>query len=331
MQTIQFLLLHSLLKVYLRKDDIMNFFIVDDDEVVRSMIKEIIEDYDLGKVVGESEDGSYINIDILTFKKVDILIIDLLMPIKDGIQTVQDLGPSFDFKIIMLSQVEDKKIIGDAYSLNIEYYITKPINRLEVIKVIEKVSNNIKLQRSIKDIQKTISILGLEKSKKIDKKSTVQKNIIECGEFILTDLGMISENGSNDIIDILQYLSDYYRENSFKRDFPSLKDLFTNTAIKRLGGSYTKENLQKEFKASEQRVRRAIFQSLSYIASLGLTDYSNTKFEEYSSKFFDFTEVRKRMLELQNEIHSSMSHIRINTKKFVKVFYMEAKKSSKNI
>ena len=144
MQTIQFLLLHSLLKVYLRKDDIMNFFIVDDDEVVRSMIKEIIEDYDLGKVVGESEDGSYINTDILTFKKVDILIIDLLMPIKDGIQTVQDLGPSFDFKIIMLSQVEDKKIIGDAYSLNIEYYITKPINRLEVIKVIEKVSNNIK-------------------------------------------------------------------------------------------------------------------------------------------------------------------------------------------
>ncbi|WP_341465738.1 DNA-binding domain-containing protein [Clostridium pasteurianum] len=41
--------------------------------------------------------------------------------------------------------------------------------------------------------------------------------------------------------------------------------------------------------------------------------------------FFDFTEVRKKMMELENEILNS--HIRINTKKFIKVLYMESKKT----
>ncbi|WP_341465735.1 DNA-binding domain-containing protein [Clostridium pasteurianum] len=44
--------------------------------------------------------------------------------------------------------------------------------------------------------------------------------------------------------------------------------------------------MKKEIKASEQRVRRAILQGLTHIASLGLTDYSNPKFEDYASKFF---------------------------------------------
>ncbi|MDF2504436.1 response regulator [Clostridium sp.] len=304
----------------------MNFFIVDDDEVIRSMIAEIIEDYDLGKVVGESEDGSHINNKLLAFKHVDILIIDLLMPIKDGIQTIQGLGDSFNFKIIMLSQVEDKKIIGEAYSLGVEYYITKPINRLEVIKVIEKVTANMKLQKSINDIQQTLSVLGFQESKTPTEKPSLKKTILESAEFILTDLGMISESGSKDILDMVEYLLQCDKESYQEQEFPSLKDLFTNTSVNRLGGSYTEADIKKEVKASEQRVRRAIFQGLSHIASLGLTDYSNPKFEEYASKFFDFTEIRKKMLELQNEINNSISHIRINTKKFVKVLYMEAKK-----
>lgn len=303
----------------------MHFFIVDDDEAVRSMISEIIEDYDLGTVVGESEDGSLIDIGMLNFKKVDILIIDLLMPIKDGIHTVKDLGKPLDFKIIMLSQVEDKKIIGEAYNLGIEYYITKPINRLEVIKVIEKVIANIKLEKSISDIQKTLSLLGLNNSSSSEERPVLKNTILESAEFILTDLGMITESGSKDILDMLQYIIELDKNNSNEYEFPSLKNLFISISKKRLGKSHKEIDLNKEIKASEQRVRRAILQGLTHIASLGLTDYSNPKFEDYASKFFDFTEVRKKMMELENEIINS--HIRINTKKFIKVIYMECKKN----
>lgn len=304
----------------------MNFFIVDDDQAVRSMLAEIIEYYDLGEVIGESENGSDLDNRLFLLKNVDVLITDLLMPIKDGIETVRSISPHFQGKIIMLSQVEDKQMIGEAYSLGVEYYITKPINRLEVLSIIQKVIDNIQLQKSITEIQKTLSILDINKPNNKKVQPLSDNSIISSGQFILTELGMICESGSEDLLDILEYLFEYEKEKQFKNEFPSLKDIFTNLAIKRLGDSTKLSDLKKEVKASEQRVRRAIFEGLSNLASLGLTDYSNPKFEEYASIFFNFTEIRKKMLELQNDIDPAVSHIRINTKKFVKVLYLEAKK-----
>lgn len=304
----------------------MRFFIVDDDEAICTMLTEIIEDYDLGSVIGTLSNGSTIDKTLLTIKKIDILIIDLLMPIRDGIETIRSLGRDLATKIIMLSQVEDKDMIAEAYSLGVEYYITKPINRLEVIKIIEKVIENIKLQKSIYDIKKTLNILDYEKK---DFKTNVpveKKSIITSGKFLLSELGIIGENGSSDLLSMLEYIYNYEGKTDIKDDFPALKDIFTNIALKKLGAEALPAQITKEVKASEQRVRRAISQSLTHLASLGLMDYSNEKFEEYSSRFFDFTEIRKKMLELENNTKLSESKVRINMKKFVKVLYMEAKK-----
>lgn len=73
-------------------------------------------------------------------------------------------------------------------------------------------------------------------------------------------------------------------------------------------------------------MRRAIYQSLNHLASLGLTDFSNPKFESYAPKFFDFTIVRKRMTEMTKEELTTSGHTRINTKKFIQVLYFEAKR-----
>lgn len=68
---------------------------------------------------------------------------------------------------------------------------------------------------------------------------------------------------------------------------------------------------------------------MTHLASLGLIDYSNQKFEEYSSKFFDFEEIRKRMLELENAVNPSKSHVKINMRKFIKVFFIESRNLGK--
>src|SRR5690625_6326205 len=73
----------------------MNFFLVDDDITTRTMLKEIIHDHELGIVIGEAEDGSLLDHNSLALKKSDILIIDLLMPTKDGIETVEDIKSYF--------------------------------------------------------------------------------------------------------------------------------------------------------------------------------------------------------------------------------------------
>ncbi|AIF50597.1 DNA-binding domain-containing protein [Pelosinus sp. UFO1] len=307
----------------------MRFFIVDDDEAIRSMLAEIIEDYDLGEVVGEAENGAAVDGKLLTIKAVDILLIDLLMPIRDGIQTVRELTPTFHGKIIMLSQVEDKEMIGNAYSLGVHYYITKPINRLEVISIIQNVTEHIRLQNVICNIEKNLNVLS---SEKIIHSNTAPvsptKNVVNTsGQYLLAELGMIGESGSNDLLGMLDFLYQYESEHPLEHEVPSLKEIFTSVAIKKLGVEISDLNdIKKESKAMEQRVRRTIFQGLTHLASLGVTDYTNPSFEEYAPKFFDFTEVRKIMLNLQNNSKPSIGNTHINIKKFVRVLFLESKK-----
>ncbi len=39
------------------------------------------------------------------------------MPMRDGIETVRHIASTFTGKIIMISQVESKQLIGEAYTL----------------------------------------------------------------------------------------------------------------------------------------------------------------------------------------------------------------------
>jgi two-component system response regulator YcbB len=272
----------------------MFFYIIDDDEVVRSMLAQIIEDEDLGEVVGEAEDGSFLDQQMLTLKNIDILLIDLLMPIQDGIKTIRQIKPSFQGKIIMVSQVESKEMIGEAYLLGVEYFIIKPINRIEVLTVIQKVIERIRLEKSIQNIQKSLNtVLKFDYRQSQQEKDSNEKHIRTSSHFLLSELGIATENGSKDLLDMLDYLYQYERDKTFEKEFPILEEIFVNLARKRLGESAAETELKREVKASKQRVRRAIYQSLNHLASLGLTDFLNPKFENYASKFFDFTTVRR--------------------------------------
>lgn len=334
----------------------MRFFIVDDSAPIRAMLSNIIEDEDLGQVCGVAEDGSEVYADVLAAKGIDILLIDLLMPNRDGIETVREIAPSFSGKIIMISQVETKDLIGEAYALGVEYYITKPINRLEVVNIIKKASEHLLLQKSIQQIQNSLSGLGLQQggiptpSMGMNRTGAGERNatgvgslgvfsrgttgnpsgemytIINSGKNALLELGVIGESGNKDLLDILSVM--YQHEIEGTRAVPSLKDLYVSIVKKRLGGNITETEIKKEIKAGEQRVRRTIHQAFDHIAALGVTDYTNPKFEHYASTFFDYSQVRLKMLELQGKGGHTGTPPRINIKKFIQALYMEAKENA---
>ncbi|MED4227940.1 response regulator [Neobacillus cucumis] len=306
----------------------MRFFITDDDRAIRSILGQIIEEEDLGEVVEEAEDGCLLEGHILNLKQIDILFIDLLMPIRDGIETIRHIKGEFSGKIIMISQVESKELIGEAFSLGIDYYIRKPINRIEVLTVIRKVMERINLERSINVIQTSLnSLLDLNQPKVVKSNNILnEKRILEVGEYLLAELGIVGENGHKDLIEVLQYLVKYELTHTFEQQFPTLKDIFVQISKKKLGLSATQVDINREIKASEQRIRRAITHSLNHFASLGLTDFSNPKFENYASKFFDFTVVHQRIKELQKNKTIHATQTRVNTKKFIQVFFYEVKR-----
>ncbi|CAM3282564.1 response regulator [Brevibacillus invocatus] len=305
-------------------EEYMRFFIVDDDPAIRSMLAQIIEDADLGVICGEAEDGMNIDLDFLEWKRVDILLIDLLMPKRDGIETVRELR-GFNGKMVMISQIETKEMIAEAYSYGIEYYVTKPINRLEVISVLKKVKERLLLEQSIEGIQRSLQVLSGHTPAQASKKDAEsESNLLSSTKFLLTELGMISENGSKDLLAIMDSLHQWEKENAGDNRFPSMKEIFIRVATLKLNTT-DESQINKEVKAAEQRVRRAIYQALTHLASLGLTDYNNPKFETYAATFFDFVEVRKRMMELESKTDSTISTARINTKKFLFVLYFESK------
>ncbi|MDR7002592.1 response regulator [Neobacillus niacini] len=302
----------------------MNFFIVDDTATIRGMLSNIIEEEGLGSIVGEAADGSEVDAPTLAMLGVDILMIDLLMPIRDGIETVREIAPSFHGKIIMISQVETKDMISEAYSLGVEHYITKPINRLEVMSVIKKVSDYLLLEKSLHNIQKSLSFLTKENRNNLpleNARLSRQPSFVASAKGILLELGIVGKTGEKDLLDLLEILHQWDMEGN--RELPPLKELYELAAKKRLGSTVSPEEIRKEGKAVEQRIRRILQQVLEHLASQGLTDYANPIFENYSSKLFDYTQVRMKMLELEGKKHTATT--RIDIKKFLHALHMETK------
>ncbi|HBI05380.1 MAG TPA: DNA-binding protein, partial [Paenibacillaceae bacterium] len=100
--------------------------------------------------------------------------------------------------------------------------------------------------------------------------------------------------------------------------FPALKDLFAAYLV----------GEPKSVKALEQRLRRLIYQVMTHMASIALTDYANPTFEYYASRLFDFEVVRLRMRELEQGVKTSKC--KINMRKFLSVLYTECKIQHKN-
>ena len=132
----------------------MNIMLIDDDEAIRDMLQDIIEDYELGTVVASLPSAAKLTTAELVARHIDLLIIDMLMPDCDGIDSVRRFH-DFPGKIIMISQVDSKDLIGKAYESGVYSYITKPLNRNEIVSVLRSVEEYIRLERFAHTLQST--------------------------------------------------------------------------------------------------------------------------------------------------------------------------------
>lgn len=273
------------------------------------MLQKIIEESDLGEVVGTASSGGEAVSPILT-RRPDVVLIDLLMPDQDGIETIEVLNQKgFTGAFIMISQVINKEMVGEAYRKGIEFFIHKPINRIEVETILMKMKEHILLKQSLQTIKQ--SLAGIMDSPRSMQPEITVKDIVQT---ILGDMGIAGESGTIDLIRIMEILMQQEQTDHF----PSLKDLYEQ-AVRR--GKSREADISKEAKAMEQRIRRIILSALDNLASIGLTDYANPKFEHYATRYFDFADVRARMRELDEEEDSGKA--KVNIKKFIQILYLD--------
>ncbi|WP_051250392.1 response regulator [Paenibacillus harenae] len=295
----------------------ISFVIVDDDAVSRRMLQNIIEQCKLGEVAGTAGEGSEGTRIILELKP-DIVLIDLLMPDQDGIETITQLKDrGYKGKFIMISQIENKEVVGLAYQRGIEFFIHKPINRLEVEAVLLKVNEQRKYERHILEIKQSLAKFDPVELPAVRREPTAREVV----KPILMDLGIIGETGSKDVVSLMEYLIEYRQAG----DFPPLKELYESVARTY---KQSKSDVEKETKAIEQRIRRTIMAALTHLASIGLTDYSNPKFEHYAPLYFDFQDIRIKMKVMDEEENPEKG--KVNIKKFLQVFYIEVLEKMKS-
>jgi two-component system, response regulator YcbB len=265
-----------------------SFVVIDDDITVRSVLTNIIEQYNLGEVCAEAENG-LLGEELILRYKPDIVMIDLLLPQKDGISIIENVRSlSARSMFIMLSQVSDKDMIAKAYENGIEFFISKPINVIEVVNVIKKVKEYVALKKTFEVIESTVMNLGRRQGESLVRKpDTARRSLNQ----IMADLGILGDLGSRDVINICTILYEDV-EMGEALEVTQLSEL-----LKLLQSKYSSASggSASDFKAIEMRMRRTVGKAMKNIAAMGIEDFSNEKFMLYSSSLFDYADVKTEM------------------------------------
>ncbi len=112
--------------------------IADDALFMRNMIKEVFSGNEF-EVVGEASNGVEA---VEQYKKLkpDITTMDIVMPLKSGIEAVREII-KFDknAKIIMCSALGQESLVMEAIEAGARDYIVKPFKPEKVLEIVRKV------------------------------------------------------------------------------------------------------------------------------------------------------------------------------------------------
>ena len=270
----------------------MKIYIIEDDASVIGVLEHIVEQCGLGRICGTTENGG-VDLEGVLAADPDLILIDLLMPDKDGIQVVRELKEmGCRAKFIMISQVSAKELVSKAYLAGVDFFIQKPINLIEVRQVVGSVSRQLQNEQALRAIRSVFQEQEAPPPAPAATPLQIRRRRIL---YLLSQLGMSGEKGCQDILDMC------------------MKLLETEQNISQVGVSALCVQLSASPRSMEQRARRAVERGLRHVASLGLEDYGNEIFTRCAPQLFPFSEVRAEMAFLQGKGEGG----KVNLKKFL--------------
>lgn len=115
----------------------MKVLIVDDEEMIRNVLKEYVEFE--GNEAFEAADGMEA-VRMCRDNDYDIILMDVMMPRLDGFSAVKEIRKTKDIPVIMLSArgEEYDKLFG--FEIGVDDYVTKPFSPKEVMARINAVT-----------------------------------------------------------------------------------------------------------------------------------------------------------------------------------------------
>lgn len=105
--------------------DRIKIFLVDDHRILRESLRMLLSQEEDFEVTGEAENG--LNIESsLSEIPVDVLLMDISMPKRDGFDTAKEISRMFpDIKIIFLTMHKSEELLAKAFRSGCRGYILK--------------------------------------------------------------------------------------------------------------------------------------------------------------------------------------------------------------
>lgn len=140
-------------------------YVVEDDKAIRNLVLYALQEKNY-QVKG-FEDGLNV-VESLKNENVDLLILDIMLPEKDGIEILKEVRKFSDIPIIMLTAKNDEydKVLG--LESGADDYITKPFSILELISRIKAVLRRSEKKDSEHLSYKNIKVNIKKRTAKID-------------------------------------------------------------------------------------------------------------------------------------------------------------------
>lgn len=281
----------------------MLFYLIDDDPAVLNVLRMIIEDSGCGCVCGTASSGQDA-LEDLNYMRPHIVIVDLLMPGMDGIAFVRQAHARFpQLHFVMLSQVTSKDMVAEAYATGVDFFISKPINSIEVVGVLRRVGQLITMDSTLEQMRSLLGGGGVRPaapamepvpapSAPAEEEDRVQSSL----NMVLHRLGISGDPACRDIAQVVSYLLS--QDNGQPQD-----------TVSQLCARFSDSP-----KAMEQRIRRAATAGMANLANLGIEDYYNEAFTEYAGTLYHFEQIRREMDCIRGK---STTHGRVSVKKFL--------------
>jgi two-component system chemotaxis response regulator CheY len=115
----------------------LKLVIVDDAPFIREILKHIFQGTEID-VIAEAKDGQEA-IDVVSSTKPDAVLMDIVMPIKSGIDATQEILKILPkTKVIACSTVDQNTMVMRALEAGCCDYLTKPFKAQDVLNVVRK-------------------------------------------------------------------------------------------------------------------------------------------------------------------------------------------------
>ena len=190
---------------------VAHILVVDDDEGIRTLVKKYLNENDYLVTTADSAEDAFEKIQIIKF---DLIILDIMMPGKSGLEFIKENQKKMDTPVILLTAKGEADERVEGLEVGADDYLPKPFEPKELILRIQNIIRKTKKSDQKRVIQFENIKIDLNKQLIIKKnteykinnteKKILEKMINNPGKtFSREDIGILTELDKERSIDVI--------------------------------------------------------------------------------------------------------------------------------